>query len=65
MLAEDVTAAVSLPSFDNSGMDGYAVHVAGRRGASEENPPTLPVTAEIAAGDTGAYRCRRAPASGS
>ena len=25
VLAEDVTAAVSLPSFDNSSMDGYAV----------------------------------------
>jgi molybdopterin molybdotransferase len=25
VLAEDVTAAVDLPSFDNSSMDGYAV----------------------------------------
>ena len=28
VLAEDVTAAVALPSFDNSGMDGYAVRAA-------------------------------------
>jgi len=28
VLAEDVTAAVALPSFDNSSMDGYAVRAA-------------------------------------
>jgi len=28
VLAEDVTAASPLPSFDNSAMDGYAVRVA-------------------------------------
>ena len=33
MLAEDVTAAVALPSFDNSSMDGYAVHAADVAGA--------------------------------
>ena len=56
VLAEDVTAAVSLPSFDNSGMDGYAVRAADTQHSSERAPATLPVTAEIAAGDTGAYR---------
>ena len=55
VLAEDVSAATSLPSFDNSGMDGYAVRVEDVAAATEENPVTLPVTAEIAAGDTGAY----------
>ncbi len=56
VLAEDVTAAVSLPSFDNSSMDGYAVRAADTNHSSERTPVTLPVTAEIAAGDTGAYR---------
>ena len=56
VLAEDVTAAVALPSFDNSGMDGYAVHAADVAGVSPDSPATLPVTGEIAAGDTGAYR---------
>jgi molybdopterin molybdotransferase len=28
VLSEDVTATVSLPLFDNSAMDGYAVHAA-------------------------------------
>ncbi len=56
VLAEDVTAAVALPSFDNSSMDGYAVHAADVAGAAGDSPATLPVTGEIAAGDTGVYR---------
>jgi molybdopterin molybdotransferase len=56
VLAEDVAAAVSLPSFDNSSMDGYAVMSSDLTPASERSMVTLPVTAEIAAGDTGAYR---------
>ena len=55
ILAEDVAAASPLPSFDNSAMDGYAVRVQDVAAASEENPVTLPVVAEVAAGDTGAY----------
>jgi molybdopterin molybdotransferase len=55
VLAEDVTAASPLPSFDNSAMDGYAVRVADVASATEENPVTLPVVDEVAAGDTGAY----------
>jgi molybdopterin molybdotransferase len=56
VLAEDVTAAVSLPSFDNSSMDGYAIQASDTDLSSERTPATLPVTAEIAAGDIGAYR---------
>jgi molybdopterin molybdotransferase len=56
VLAEDVTAAVALPSFDNSSMDGYAVLAADVAGAGAESPATLRVTGEIAAGDIGAYR---------
>jgi len=55
VLAEDVSTAGPLPSFDNSGMDGYAVRIEDVAAATEENPVTLPVTAEVAAGDTGAY----------
>jgi len=58
VLAEDVTAASPLPSFDNSAMDGYAVRVADVAAATEENPVTLPVAAEVAAGDTGPYALR-------
>jgi molybdopterin molybdotransferase len=48
--AEDVVAPISLPSFDNSAMDGYAVRVADVEGASAESPVTLPVVGEIGAG---------------
>ena len=55
VLAEDVLAAVALPSFDNSSMDGYAVQASDTSHSSERTPATLRVTGEIAAGDTGAY----------
>jgi molybdopterin molybdotransferase len=50
ILAEDVTAPTSIPSFDNSSMDGYAVRVAEVAGASEQSPVELPVTGDIPAG---------------
>jgi molybdopterin molybdotransferase len=56
VLAEDVAAAVALPSFDNSSMDGYAVRAADVAGAAQQAPAMLRVTSEIAAGDVGAYR---------
>ena len=56
VLAEDVTAAVALPPFDNSSMDGYAVYAADVGGAAADSPATLRVTGEIAAGDIGAHR---------
>jgi molybdopterin molybdotransferase len=55
VLAEDVTAAVSLPSFDNSGMDGYAVLASDTAKASGDSPAWLPVRGEVAAGDTGTF----------
>jgi molybdopterin molybdotransferase len=55
VLAEDVTAAVALPSFDNSSMDGFAVRAADTSHSSERSPVTLPVIGEIAAGDVGSY----------
>jgi molybdopterin molybdotransferase len=55
VLAEDVAASTALPSFDNSAMDGYAVRVADVASASKDTPVTLPVVAEVAAGDIGAY----------
>jgi molybdopterin molybdotransferase len=41
---------VSLPPFDNSSMDGYAVRVADVAGASEEFPAALTVVGDVAAG---------------
>ena len=47
--AEPVTAEVSLPGFDNSAMDGYAVLRADVATATEESPVHLPVVGEIGA----------------
>src|SRR4051795_3592498 len=51
--AEDVVAEVALPSFDNSGMDGYAVRAEDVQGATDESPVHLPVVGEIGAGQGG------------
>jgi molybdopterin molybdotransferase len=50
VLAEDVVAAIPLPGFDNSGMDGYAVRAEDVVGASEATPVLLPVTGDVFAG---------------
>jgi molybdopterin molybdotransferase len=50
-LCEDVVAGIDLPSFDNSAMDGYAVHASDVRNASEQNPVVLPVIGDLPAGD--------------
>lgn len=50
-LAEDVTAALSLPPFDNSSMDGYAVVAGDTAPARRESPVELECVGELAAGD--------------
>ncbi|MEU9654939.1 molybdotransferase-like divisome protein Glp [Streptomyces chartreusis] len=50
VLVDDVTVQVSLPPFDNSSMDGYAVRVADVEGAGEEFPAVLEVVGDVAAG---------------
>ncbi|MFC4327670.1 gephyrin-like molybdotransferase Glp [Streptomyces andamanensis] len=50
VLVEDVMVPLSLPPFDNSSMDGYAVRVADVAGASEEFPASLEVVGDVAAG---------------
>ncbi|MGH3636373.1 MAG: gephyrin-like molybdotransferase Glp, partial [Mycobacterium sp.] len=52
VLAEDVAAAVSLPVFDNSAMDGYAVRADDVASATTEQPVKLPVAEDIPAGRT-------------
>ena len=52
VLAEPATAASSLPPFDNSSMDGYAVHASDVAAATADAPVTLPVTDQIPAGDS-------------
>ncbi|MCV7402375.1 molybdopterin molybdotransferase MoeA [Mycobacterium fragae] len=52
VLAEDVVAEVSLPVFDNSAMDGYAVRADEIASASADRPVKLPVAEDIPAGRT-------------
>ena len=52
VLAEDVVAPLSLPGFDNSAMDGYAVVADDISGATAEEPVLLPVAEDIPAGRT-------------
>lgn len=55
ILAEDITAPLDLPPFDNSAMDGYAVRSEDLAGASEPAPVHLPVVGDIPAGSSPAY----------
>lgn len=50
LLAEPVTARVTLPPWDNTAMDGFAVRAADVATASVERPVTLEVIGEVAAG---------------
>ncbi len=47
-----ITSPMDLPAFDNSAMDGYAVHHADVASATEDRPVHLPVVGEVAAGQT-------------
>lgn len=50
ILTRDATAAVALPGFDNSQMDGYAVRSSDLATATPDAPAVLPVAAPVPAG---------------
>lgn len=52
VLADDVVAPLSLPVFDNSAMDGYAVRAEDTAAATAQRPVVLPVAEDIPAGRT-------------
>lgn len=52
VLAEDVHARVTIPPFDNSAMDGYAVRAGDVATATVDAPVVLPVADDIPAGRT-------------
>ncbi|KGN30217.1 molybdopterin molybdenumtransferase [Knoellia sinensis KCTC 19936] len=58
VLAADVVAAVDLPGFENSAMDGYAVRAADVAGAAPGSPVFLDVHGDIRAGDTRPHELR-------
>jgi NAD(P)-dependent dehydrogenase (short-subunit alcohol dehydrogenase family) len=64
VLAEDVVAPLSLPGFDNSAMDGYAVVADDIAGASAEQPVLLPVAEDIPAGRTDLLTLKPCTATG-
>lgn len=51
VLAADMVSDIDVAPFDNSAMDGFAVHAADLAGAHAEAPSALPVVAHIGAGD--------------
>jgi molybdopterin molybdotransferase len=53
VLAQDVVSPVTLPPWDNSSMDGFAVRAQDVRGASAAAPVRLRVVGTIAAGASG------------
>jgi molybdopterin molybdotransferase len=54
VLAGDAVAAVTLPPWDNSAMDGYAIRAADVAGAGEATPVRLAVMGEVPAGGVAA-----------
>ena len=62
VLADDVRSPVALPPWDNSAMDGYAVHGDDVASAGPEHPVTLPVAETIAAGGFASRPLRRGEA---
>ena len=50
VLAEDVVSPMSIPPLANSAMDGYAVQSVGVSGAAPDNPVSLRVIGQVAAG---------------
>src|ERR1041385_8185480 len=51
-VAETLRAAVALPGFDNSAVDGYAVRAEDVAAAAADNPVRLRIVGRIAAGET-------------
>lgn len=59
ILAEEVRAEASVPSFDKSAMDGYAVIAEDTFGASQMNPSLLKLIGESKIGEAGRIFLRR------
>ena len=50
-IATTVTGKLDFPHWDNSAMDGYAVRYEDAKDCSQDNPVSLDIIAEVAAGD--------------
>ena len=47
----DIVSDINIPSFDNSAMDGYAIHHTDTKGASSSMPVHMQIVGEIQAGE--------------
>src|SRR4051794_4780287 len=62
VLLDTISSPLALPSFDNSGMDGYAVRAEDLSGVTAEKPARLRLVGRIAAGQifSGAFEAGQA-----
>ncbi len=63
VIAEDIVSPIDLPPFDNSAMDGYALHCEDSTAASHANPATLPVVMDVLAGSAPSGQLQRGQAA--
>ena len=63
VLADDIVSPIDLPPFDNSAMDGYAIHHQDSINASASEPVALSVSMDILAGSTPAGQLERGSAA--
>jgi len=63
VIAEDIVSPIDLPPFDNSAMDGYALHCEDSTAASLANPATLPVVMDVLAGSAPSGQLQRGQAA--
>jgi molybdopterin molybdotransferase len=62
VVAEPVDSAISLPPWDNSAMDGYAIRSADVQGTTDDTPTTLEIVGEVRAGQAPDITVRRGTA---
>ncbi|HEV8697115.1 MAG TPA: gephyrin-like molybdotransferase Glp, partial [Candidatus Limnocylindrales bacterium] len=62
VVAEPVDSPISLPPWDNSAMDGYAIRSADVKEATEDAPVTIEITGEVRAGQAPDQTVRRGTA---
>src|SRR4030095_4250700 len=62
VIAEPVESPISLPPWDNSAMDGYAIRSADVQAATESEPGTIESVGEVRAGQAPDVTVRRGTA---
>lgn len=63
ILAQDIISQMPSPLFDNSAMDGFAVRSSDTKGATKENPISLKLVSESAAGTPSNKKIRQGECS--